>query len=153
MAYIFQINTSSGGLPKSGHPTAQVNISGLVDDQHRDMEHHGGPDRAVCLYSLELIQALQTEGHPVFPGAMGENITVVGSNWEHIKPGAKIKLGGQVILEVTAFTVPCNNLIPFFLKGDFSRVSQLKHPGWSRVYTRVLQAGPIQIGDTAEVIE
>lgn len=28
------------------------------------------------------------------------------------------------------------------------RISQKKHPGWSRVYARVLQVGTIKIGDS-----
>ena len=38
---------------------------------------HGGPERALCLFSLERILELQAEGHPIFPGAAGENITIL----------------------------------------------------------------------------
>ena len=51
---------------------------GLEGDRQRDLRFHGGPLRAVSLYSLELIEALQAEGHPIAPGAMGENLTMAG---------------------------------------------------------------------------
>lgn len=147
MATIFQINTSMGGVPKHGHPVAEVGSMGLVGDQHNDMVHHGGPDRAVCIYSLEHIQALQSEGHPVFPGALGENVTISGIDWNQMVPGVKIRLGETVLLEITSYTVPCGNLTPFFRNGEFNRAGQKQHPGWSRVYARVLQNGRIQVGD------
>ena len=59
---IFQLNRSSGGVPK--HPIAEVEIGvlGLEGDGHAHPKHHGGPDRAVSLFALEVIQALQAEG-------------------------------------------------------------------------------------------
>ena len=34
-----------------------------------------------------------------------------------------------------------------FKGGDFTRVSEKRHPGWSRVYARVLATGSISQGD------
>ncbi|HEY3341766.1 MAG TPA: MOSC domain-containing protein, partial [Anaerolineae bacterium] len=76
--HIFQINISHGGVPKRAVFRAQVDTLGVAGDQHRDMVHHGGPDRAVCVYALEKILALQAEGNPIFPGSVGENITLAG---------------------------------------------------------------------------
>ena len=73
---IFQINISKGGVPKLAIREAMITVQGVEGDGHRDLKNHGGPDRAVCLYSLERILALQDEGHPIYPGAVGENITV-----------------------------------------------------------------------------
>lgn len=152
MAHIFQINTSTGGLPKHGTVTAEISEQGIRGDQHRDLVHHGGPERALCLYPLEHIQALQAEGHPVFPGAMGENVTISGIDWEKIVPGARVKLGDSVVLQVTDYTTPCNHLKPFFLREEISRVGQKTRPGWSRVYARVLQGGSITVGDRVEIL-
>ncbi len=110
-------------------------------------------ERAVCIYSLELIQSLQEAGHPVFPGAMGENLTIAGLDWEQMKPEARLQIGNQVTLEITEYTVPCNNLIPFFIGGDFSQVDQKVRPGWARVYARVLQGGGIRVGDSVTKVE
>ena len=144
---IFQINLSDGGVPKLAVRQAEVRSQGIQGDRHRNMKVHGGPERAVCLYSLERIQQLQAEGHPVFPGALGENVTVSGLDWSAVQPGARLQLGPQVVLEVTRYTTPCNNLVDSFVEGDFSRILQEKYPGWARVYTRVIQEGTIQTGD------
>ena len=145
--HIFQISTSRGGVPKRAVYRAQVETLGVAGDQHRDMVHHGGPDRAICLYSLEKILALQAEGHPVFPGSVGENITLAGVDWESIVPGKRIRLGEQVLLEVTQYTTPCNNITGSFADGDSDRILEKTHTGWSRVYARVLQPGEVRIGD------
>ncbi len=151
-ARIFQINLSDGGVPKLAVRRAVVRSQDILGDRQRNLEVHGGPERAVCLYSLERILGLQVEGHPVFPGALGENVTVSGLDWEAVKPGARLQLGDQVVLEVTRYTTPCNNLVESFKDGDFSRISQDKFPSWARVYTRVLQEGEIQTGDRVVLI-
>ncbi len=56
------------------------------------------------------------------------------------------------MLQVTRFTSPCTNIMPVFKGGDFSRVSEKRHPGWSRVYARVLAAGSIRQGDPVRLL-
>jgi MOSC domain-containing protein YiiM len=148
---IHQINSSKGGVPKTAIPAAEVTPTGLAGDLHNNPDVHGGPERAVCLYSLERIQALQAEGHPIIPGAAGENVTVAGLDWANVTIGTRLRLGSQVLLEVTRFTVPCNTIRDAFVNKDSSRISQTQYPGWSRVYTRVLQTGGIATGDTVVI--
>lgn len=149
---IVQISISPGGVPKRAVDSARVTRDGLEGDAHRDREHHGGPERAVCLYSMEAIRALVAEGHTVSPGALGENVTVEGLEWASVEPGARLQLGTAVLLEVTRYTSPCFNIKAAFVGGEFARVSQKRHPGWSRVYTRVLQEGTIRAGDSARLV-
>jgi MOSC domain-containing protein YiiM len=149
---IVQINVSPGGVPKTAVASAQVAHLGLEGDGHRDLEHHGGPDRAVCLFSMERIRALQAEGHPIAPGALGENVTVEGIAWDDVVPGCRLALGDQVVLEVTRYTSPCINIRPAFFHRDFSRVAEQRHPGWSRVYARVLAPGRITTGDSVRLL-
>jgi MOSC domain-containing protein YiiM len=145
------INISNGGVPKRRVSGAQVSRSGLEKDAQDDKIHHGGPERAVCLYSLERIRSLQTEGHPIDIGTAGENITVEGIDWDQIVPGVKIRIGDQVLLEVASFTNPCKTIRASFIEGEFIRIAQKLHPGWSRVYARVLREGQIRFGDPVEV--
>ena len=99
---IFQLNRSPGGVPKL--PVREVHVAtlGLEGDGHAHPKVHGGPDRAVCLLSLELIQLLQAEGHPIYPGSTGENVTVSGLDWATLVPGARLLLGDDVILSSPA---------------------------------------------------
>ena len=50
-------------------------------------------------------------------------------------------------MQVTRYTTPCQNIAPVFRGRDYSRVSQKRHPGWSRVYVRVLAEGELRAGD------
>lgn len=145
------ISVSGGGVPKRRVSGAQVSRLGLENDDQDDKEHHGGPERAVCLYSLERIRSLQTEGHPIDIGTAGENVTIEGIDWDRIAPGATIKIGDEVLLEVASFTNPCKTIRASFIEGEFIRIAQKLHPGWSRVYARVLQEGQIRFGDPVEV--
>jgi len=144
---IVQVSVSPGGVPKRPIEEARVTALGLEGDAHRDAEHHGGPERAVCLYALEAIEALQREGHSIVPGAIGENLTVQGVDWSAVVPGRRIRVGDEVLLEVTRYTSPCTNIRTVFRGGDYSRVSEKRHPGWSRVYARVVAGGVVKRGD------
>ena len=145
------INISNGGVPKGRVNGAHVSRLGLQKDTQNDSEHHGGPERAVCVYSLERIRALQAEGHPIDVGTAGENVTVEGLDWDLVVPGARLRLGQGVVLEVASFTSPCKTIRESFIDGEFVRISQKLHPGWSRVYARVLSEGEIRTGDSVEV--
>jgi MOSC domain-containing protein YiiM len=147
------INVSPGGVPKRPVPQAQIEGLGLVGDGHRDLEHHGGPERAVCLFSLERIRALAAEGHAIGPGAIGENLTVEGLDWSRVGPGRRVLVGDEVLLEVTRYTSPCATIAAVFRGGDYARVSQRRHPGDSRVYARVLQTGLVRTGDPVRLLD
>ncbi|MFQ5992463.1 MAG: MOSC domain-containing protein, partial [Nitrospiraceae bacterium] len=94
----------------------------------------------------EVIEALRAEGHPIGPGSTGENVTLSGVDWSRIMPGTRLQVGDSVRLEVVSYTAPCEHNARWFLEGDFSRISQKKHPGWSRVYARVLAEGAVKQG-------
>jgi MOSC domain-containing protein YiiM len=149
---VVQLSVSPGGLPKRPLTEARVTALGLEGDVHRDHARHGGPDRAVCLFALEAITALATEGHAVVPGALGENVTTLGLDWGRVAPGARLRLGDGVVLEITRYTSPCAHLAPLFQHRDCGRVSQKRHPGWSRVYARVLAEGRVRPGDPIEIL-
>lgn len=148
---IFQLNISAGGVPKLAVRDVTVNELGMVGDVQRIPLIHGGPDRALCLFSLERILELQAEGHPIFPGAVGENVTISGMDWERLVPGAHLSLGDEVLLEITSYTTPCNTIPAYFVDGQFQRIAQQLHPGWSRVYARVLNGGQLRTGQTVEL--
>ncbi len=150
-AYLYQINISDGGVPKLPVPDAQVTHNGLVGDRQRNRKVHGGVDRAVCLFSLEVIQALRAEGHTIAPGSAGENLTLAEVDWVRIQPGTILLVGDSLRLEVTTYTAPCQFNAQWFTTGDHGRISQKLHPGWSRMYARVLREGLVKQGDRLSV--
>ncbi|MGB3138562.1 MAG: MOSC domain-containing protein, partial [Nodosilinea sp.] len=145
---VVQINTSSGGVPKLPVDSAVVTAAGLAGDQQQDLRFHGGPDRALCLWSLEVIEVLQAEGHPILPGSAGENLTLAGVDWGGLGPGSQLQIG-EVCIEITDYAPPCRTLTRCFSDRRFSRISQAHYPGSSRLYARVKQGGTITTGDRA----
>ena len=151
-ALLHSINISAGGVPKLPLAACAVRRNGLEGDRQRDLEHHGGPERAVSLYSMELIEALRAEGHPIAPGTTGENLTLAGVPWSDMRPGMRLEVG-EVILELMSHAAPCQNIAGSFRDGRVVRVSEKVNPGWSRFYARVLKEGTLRVGDRVRIIQ
>ncbi|MBI3356184.1 MAG: MOSC domain-containing protein [Nitrospirae bacterium] len=149
--HVHQINVSDGGVPKRPVLEARVTEKGAEGDRQGNLNVHGGPDRAVCLFSLGLLERLQDEGHPIDAGSSGENLTIAGVEWNLIRPGMRLSVGPEVLLEVKSYTAPCHKNARWFRDEDYQRISQKKNPGWSRVYAKVLREGVVRPGDVVEV--
>lgn len=148
---VVQINVNPrGGVPKYPVAAAELTINGVIGDKQRDRRFHGGPTRAVSLFAIELVEALRGEGHPIAPGSTGENLTVAGIDWDVVRVGDRLRVGDWVELEITGYAAPCSKIAESFAEGAFTRMSQKLHPGWSRLYARVLAAGSVQVGDAVE---
>jgi MOSC domain-containing protein YiiM len=101
---------------------------------------------------MAAIRSLAAEGHAIAPGTIGENVTLEGLDWSLVTPGTRLLLGERVLLEITRYTSPCFKIAPVFVGREFKRVSQKQHPGWSRVYARVLVEGRLRAGDAVRVV-
>lgn len=145
--HIVQVSVSQGGVPKVAVSEAEVLATGLVGDAQKTPGIHGGPERAVCLWAMEVIETLRQEGHDLAPGYAGENVTIAGLNWPQVIPGVQLQLGDTVLLEVASYAVPCRKNMRWFADRRYSRISQKNYPGSSRIYARVLQVGLICQGD------
>ncbi len=152
MAVIHQISVSDGGIPKTSVDTAKIDKRGVVGDRQEDTVHHGSPDQALCLYSLEVIERFKAEGHPIEPGFAGENLTISGLDWFSIEPGARLEIGPDIEAEVTHYATPCSKNAQWFVNGDFTRMLQSRHPGESRLYARVLRGGALTTGDEVRLV-
>ena len=150
---IHQINIWRGGVPKLPIEQATVTSEGIVGDYQRDQRSHGGPTRALCLFTLEEIHRLQAEGHPIFSGSVGENITLEGIDHASLATGTRLTLGDEVEIELTSYAMPCKNITESFADGDFTRISQKLHPGESRIYARVLRGGTLTPGQPVRLID
>ena len=151
--HVHQINVSDGGVPKRPLLEAKVTKLGVEGDRQRNLKVHGGPERAVCLFSLELIERLQDEGHSIDAGSSGENLTLTGLKWEKLKPGTQLNIGPDVKLEIASYCAPCELNAQWFRDGEISRIFQKTNPGWSRLYARVLAEGIVRPGDAVEIVK
>jgi MOSC domain-containing protein YiiM len=148
-ASICHLAIGAGGVPKHRIAEAYVGLLGLAGDVHTNMKHHGGADRAVCLFSLELIEKLKAEGHPIFPGSTGENVTISGLAWAELLAGTRLALGDQVVVELTRPADPCKTIRGSFLEHEFKRLNVAGEMRW---YTRVIHEGTLRIGQLVRVL-
>ena len=149
---ILQINVSGGGVPKMPVDQAWVGRFGLRGDAHDEFTVHGGPHQAVCLFGIEAIERLQSEGHPVEPGSVGENLTTTGVEWSTLPVGTRARIGDTLEIELASPAMPCKTQVGNFIDGRFSRMSIDLHPSDSRMYARVLTEGEVRQGDPITVL-
>lgn len=147
------IHSSAGGVPKLAIDEATVGYRGLEGDRQAIRKHHGRVWQALCLWSSEVIDALVAEGHPLTPGAAGENFTISGIDWSALRPGAHIRFGGDggVLAETTGWTTPCTSIVEAFTDRDYQRIDVARDPGVSRIYAKVLIDGLVRTGDPVKV--
>jgi MOSC domain-containing protein YiiM len=148
---VAQLNIGGGGVPKDPVSEAEVTVSGMTGDRHNDKVHHGRGFQALCLYSKDVIHALNAEGHPIYPGAAGENITVEGIDWVSLRPGTVMSIGDDVRIELSSYATPCAKNAAWFADRDFRRMLHDTNPGSSRIYATVLVPGRVRSGDPVVV--
>ena len=144
---VHRLSTSDGGVPKLAADQIAVSERGVAGDRQASRRVHGSPWQALCLWSLETIEAFQRDGHPIEPGSAGENITVAGIAWADVTAGVRLQIGG-VLAEVSMFAPPCTQNAQWFSDGDFRRIGSSRGPGVSRVYASVVTSGQVSVGDT-----
>ncbi len=151
--FVHSINVSAGGVPKYPVKEAKIEINGLEGDfnRFRNEKREGDYDRAVCLFSLERIEDLQMEGHPIEVGSTGENITIRGVDWPSLEAGMRFSIGSAT-LELSEPCAPCGKIGESFVGRRFSRVDHDMEAGWSRWLARVVEEGNVSVGDAVNMI-
>ncbi len=147
---VVALNRSGGGVPKTPTDRVRVGPNGLDGDQQQNRRHHGRPWQAVCLWSAEIIEGLQAEGHPIGFGSAGENLTLRGLDWATLTPGARLQVGAAVV-QLSSYAIPCVKNARWFTDGGISRMAQEVRPGASRLYASVVVPGIVAHGDAVLV--
>lgn len=154
-----QVSISQGGVPKLAVPEAWANPLGLEGDGHFHPQFHGGPSKALLLVSLEDLETLRAEGFPVFPGALGENLTVSGIDFRKLRGGQRFVVGDAAI-ELSTLRIPCSALdaynpdagtpIQKRLYDALANAGNPASPVWAMggIYASVVQRGLIGTGAT-----
>ncbi|MGX4587430.1 MOSC domain-containing protein [Paenibacillus chitinolyticus] len=111
----------------------------LEGDGQADLKVHGGPDKALCVYSANHYDYWEKElGQPLSFGAFGENITISGLKEEEVCIGDIYELG-EALVQVSQPRRPCFKLSVRY--SDVKLPVKLQDTGYTGFYFRVLKEG------------
>jgi len=156
---IYQINRGRGGVPKYPVDRVLFTRNGLEGDYQRSKKHHGGVEKAVCLYSLENLARLKEQGFLVFPGALGENVTTNDIDHNRIRIGDVFKLGKQVKIKIMDLRTPCYKIEIYEIKSIKDRMwndniakRNFNDPLWGMTgfYAAVIEEGIVHQNEIIE---
>lgn len=110
--------------------------------------------RQVHLIAAELFDELTEKGYDISPAQLGENITTRGIDLLALPKSAILKIGKDVVLEITGLRNPCSQ-IEKFKKGLLGAVLDKTEDGElvrkAGVMSTVLAGGNVQAGDNIEI--
>ncbi|MFQ5930262.1 MAG: MOSC domain-containing protein [Acidobacteriota bacterium] len=130
----------------------QVKTLNIEGDGQADLLGHGGPFRAVYVYSFDHYAYWERElGRSDFTfGQFGENLTVEGMLDEDVHVGDIFRIG-TALFQVTQPRVPCYKLaIKMGVEGFYGQILASGRLGF---YFRVLEEGAVGAGDVIERIQ
>lgn len=134
--------------PKRGELKKEIPGANVVTDYGIENDGHAGPwgRQVTCLDVASVFKANQKHGINAGPGDFAENLLIEGLNLNEIETGNSLKIGTEVILQVTQIGKEDHPSIVTRTLG----VSLLPYEG---LFCRVVQGGSIKKGDPVEVIE
>jgi MOSC domain-containing protein YiiM len=156
---VVQVSISAGGVPNHAIGCGDVTISGIVGDGWRHPQFHGIPRRAILLITDEGLDEIKAMGSPVYPGALGENLTTRGLDRRALRIGHRFQCGSATI-QLTELRFPCGTLSVYgkdiqaaiydarAMKGDPSSDVW----GLSGFYGSVMDPGILRPGDSITLL-
>ncbi|MGI9213257.1 MAG: MOSC domain-containing protein, partial [Methylococcaceae bacterium] len=143
------IETGIYKLPVTG--PIHVTKEGLIGDVQVDRKNHGGPDKAIYVYTEENHHHwAKLLGQPHYGyGYFGENFTVTDLQDDTVHIGDIFSMG-ETIVQVTQPRVPCFKLGLKF--GDPAYVGEFLTSGRTGFYLRVIREGLVHSGDTIRLL-
>jgi len=118
-----------------------VEQSGLSGDAHAGFQH-----RQVSLLAEASIQKIRDKGLDVQFGDFAENLTISGIELFTLPLGTRLKVGNDVLLEITQIGKICHERCHIFHQvGD----CVMPREG---VFAAVITGGEVQVGDEVKVL-
>lgn len=140
----------TGGF-KTPVESAMLRLTNFDGDRQADLENHGGPDKAVCVYSFDHYPYWEEWlGEKLSPGAFSENLTITGVSENDVCIGDVFR-AGEALLQISQPRQPCSKLAGKRANKYLPR--QIHDTGYSGFYLRALSEGVIRVGDAFEPVD
>lgn len=142
-ARVVSVNVS----PRKTVRKKPVGSAELIENFGLEGDAHGGNwHRQVSLLSLESIQTMVEKGLKVGPGDFAENLTVTGMDLVSLPVGTHLKVGDDILLEVTQIGKECHIRCAIYVQaGDCIMPKE-------GIFARVLHGGAVNVGDAVHVL-
>ncbi|MGA8048517.1 MAG: MOSC domain-containing protein [Dermatophilaceae bacterium] len=148
-SYLTGIEKRPRGAIEIMAPRGDGGYSGVAGDHVGNRRHHGGPDKAVYAYSHEELTWWEGElGRRFSDGFFGENITTSGLDLEMLVINQRVRVGTDVVLEVSLPRQPCATFQAHL--GERAWLRRFTERGRCGAYFRVITGGRVRPGDAIE---
>jgi MOSC domain-containing protein YiiM len=114
---------------------------GLMGDAHADSGWH----RQVSLLAKESIEKMRQLGYDVKPGDFAENITTQGIELPSLPIGTRLKVGQDVVLEISQIGKECHTGCVIFKQTGKCIMPK------EGVFAKVIKGGEVITGDDIQV--
>ncbi len=114
---------------------------GLLGDAHADCCTH----RQVSLLAMESIDKMSKLGFDVGPGDFAENITTQGVELVALPVGTEIRIGEDVLLEVSQIGKECHTGC-----AVYQQIGKCIMPR-EGIFARVIRGGSVRAGDAMQI--
>ena len=130
------------GQKKKPVERARITMEGIKGDAHAGRWH-----RQISLLAEESIEKMRKKGLQIGYGDFAENITTKGINLAELKVGQRLKIGNEVIIEVTQIGKKCHD------DCEIKRLTGECVMPKEGIFARVIAGGVIKVGDNITVIK
>ena len=140
----------SGIVKTAVYGPVKLGTSGLAGDEQADLVFHGGPDKAVCVYSLlHYPHWEQVLGRSLPHGSFGENFSVAGLSEDGVRIGDTFSAGDAVV-QISQPRQPCWKLA---MRWGLDELPALvAESGATGYYFRTLEGGDVRAGDELRLL-
>ena len=131
---------------------ARIARLGVAGDMQADPTFHGGPSKAIYLYSAEHYDYWRPilERDDLAPGFFGENFTAEGVTEDSVRVGDVFRIGTAAV-QITTPRSPCFKLGARVGSPRFVRT--FLESGRIGYYLRVVEEGEAAAGDAIELLD
>lgn len=138
-------------IAKEATAEAFLTFDGFRGDGIADKKHHGGTERAVCIYPVEHYAQWEQEFSCEITGPiLGENLSVTGMLEEDVCIGDIYRIG-EAVIQVTQGRIPCSTISK--KTGLPKLMKRMIETGFTGYLCKVLEEGTVRHDSPVQLIE